>query len=101
MDSRLKHSPEGFQLYYEQRERLLSALDKGTIIINIESDPAKEIVFLSIEDSGNGFEWEQQASLESNDSFGRGLGLIRALSSKVWFEKGGRKINCLLNTVVE
>ena len=101
MDSRLKHSPEGFQLYYEQREKLLSALDKGTIIINIESDPAKEIVFLSIEDSGNGFEWEQKASPESNDSFGRGLGLIRALSSKVWFEKGGRKINCLLNTVVE
>ena len=103
LDSKLKQDSAGFHQYYENREASLQALSRGRIIVRVESLPDRGKVLVSVEDSGNGFQWENKAYLAgahfSNDEcFGRGLPLIQTLCERVWFEKNGSKAICLLST---
>ena len=102
LDSKLKQNSAGFQEYYEKREASLKALHSGRITIRVESLPDRGSVLVSVEDSGNGFQWENKAHLlgarSANDEcFGRGLPLINTLCERVWFENNGSKVSCLLN----
>jgi len=103
LDSRLKSQGKGFHQYYENREASLKALDHGRIKIRIESLPSEGKVLIAVEDSGQGFEWSSINHAKSGHSghdecYGRGLPLLHALCERVWFEKGGSKVICLLNT---
>ena len=103
LESRLKQDSMGFAKYYEKREASLEQLNHGRIIIRVESLPEKNEVLLSVEDSGQGFQWESKTHLagtrSSNDEcYGRGIPLVNTLCERVWFEKNGSKVTCLLNT---
>ena len=103
LESRLKQDSAGFQQYYEKREASLEQLNHGRIIIRVESLPERNEVLLSVEDSGQGFMWENKTYLagtrSSNDEcYGRGIPLINTLCERVWFEKNGSKVTCLLST---
>ena len=103
LESRLKQDSMGFAKYYEKREASLEQLNHGRIIIRVESLPEKNEVLLSVEDSGQGFQWESKTHLagtrSSNDEcYGRGIPLINTLCERVWFEKNGSKVTCLLST---
>ena len=98
MNSLVKNSPQGFQYYYEQRAELLSKLTRGTVRICVEYIPSQQQVLLCVEDSGAGLDDAIYFEQPSEMNFGRGLALINALTAKVWFEQGGNKINCLMNT---
>lgn len=103
LNSKLKRDSRGFQQYYENREASLRVLEHGRIIIRVESLPMKGKVLISVEDSGQGFQWEDKTYLartrSSNDEcHGRGIPLITALCERVWFENNGSKVLCLLST---
>ena len=98
LDSKLKSEENGFHAYYEAREKSLNALETGRIIVRVESVPQESKVLLSVEDSGEGFNWKNASQANSEASYGRGIPLLHALCEKVWFDKGGSKITCLLNT---
>lgn len=103
LNSKLKRDSGGFQQYYEKREASLKVLEHGHIIIRVESLPMKGEVLISVEDSGQGFQWEDKNHLagtrSSNDEcYGRGIPLINALCERVWFENNGSKVLCLLST---
>ena len=105
LDSKLKADSSGFHQYYENREASLKALSHGRINIRVESLPLKGKVLISVEDSGEGFEWNRASSLSrghsvQDESYGRGLPLLNALCERVWFEKGGSKVICLLDTKI-
>lgn len=98
LDSKLKSEEDGFQRYYEDRETSLEALHNGSIKIRLESQPKKNQIVITVEDSGNGFEWEGAQQFNHDEFHGRGLALLHTLCEKVWFEDNGSKVNCILNT---
>ncbi len=103
LESKVKTDSAGFHQYYTERERSLNALSHGRIKIRIESLPIEGKVLLQVEDSGEGFRWDRGRTLighgnAKEESHGRGLPLIHALCEKVWFEDGGKKVLCLLDT---
>ncbi|GFD94909.1 fused response regulator/phosphatase [Alteromonas sp. KUL156] len=103
LESKVKTDSAGFHQYYTERERSLNALSYGRINIRIESLPIEGKVLLQVEDSGEGFRWDRGRTLighgnAKEESHGRGLPLIHALCEKVWFEDGGKKVLCLLDT---
>lgn len=105
LDSKLKADTTGFHQYYENREASLKALSHGRINIRIESLPLKGKVLIAVEDSGEGFEWNKASTVGRrhsvhDESFGRGLPLLHALCERVWFENGGSKVICLLDTKI-
>ncbi|WP_394220954.1 SpoIIE family protein phosphatase [Alteromonas gracilis] len=103
LDSKLKAQGKGFHEYYEKREASLKALSHGRIKVRIESLPTEGKVLIAVEDSGKGFEWSKMKQVRKGQTaheecYGRGLPLLHALCERVWFENGGSKVSCLLNT---
>jgi len=96
MDSSIKQCPDGFILYYEEREKQLNQLTHATIEIEIESLPSKGGVTISVKDSGDGFDFSSMPATSDEVSHGRGISLIQALSQDVSFEDGGRKVICFV-----
>lgn len=97
LDSKLKSQENGFQSYYDAREAGLEALEEACITVRVESIPRDNHVLLCIEDSGDGFDWENASQASSEASYGRGLPLVQALCENVLFDNGGRKITCIIN----
>jgi len=88
LDSSLKASPEGFETYMDERQQRLEALTQGSIEINFEQieDAGEPVLRIRIKDSGPGF---NHSALLNNDMaansnyFGRGVPLVRTLSSQI------------------
>ena len=93
LDSNLKADPVGFEAYFQTRERRLASLDSGYVIFNlsVEQESARRSILLRIEDSGMGFDFENQAPLKPRETAfsGRGLLLIRDLCESLEFHGKG------------
>jgi len=93
LDSNLKADSEGFESYFQSRERRLASLDSGYVIFNlsVEQDAARRSILLRIEDSGNGFEYQDQnyATAGDTDLSGRGIMLIRDLCESLEYHGKG------------
>lgn len=98
IDSSLKSSPEGFVEYYQKRESGLAELEHGEITLSVEYNPLKRELQVSVEDSGNGFEFDNVPSDDIDHAYGRGIMLLRELCREVWHENGGRK-TCVIMTL--
>ena len=98
IDSSLKSSPEGFVEYYMKRESGLAELETGHITVSVEYKPHQRELYVSVEDSGDGFEYENIPDDDINNAFGRGIMLLRELCQTVWHENGGRK-TCVTMTL--
>ncbi|MCW5793855.1 MAG: fused response regulator/phosphatase [Nitrospira sp.] len=96
IQSNLKTSPDGFDAYYQERDRRLAVLQDGYVQISLTHAPSASgaQLIVRVEDSGAGFDAIHYAApLSINDSmFGRGLALVRALCQKVTFHGDG---NCV------
>ena len=105
LDSALKSSPAGFAEFYTLREQRLSELKSGFIIINMthNSEDGRSGIFrLSIEDSGEGFEYPKkpyQGELKNNNEAqaasklsGRGIPLIYSLCHSLEYMGCGNKV---------
>ncbi|MBX2811352.1 MAG: fused response regulator/phosphatase [Myxococcales bacterium] len=93
LDSRLKHSLEGFSEYYEERERGLKALEEGTVMMDMDLRCSKKQWSLDIEvrDTGSGFNIYTRSDTRNNKAHGRGIMLVEGLCERVqYFEPGNR-----------
>ncbi|PHN21355.1 fused response regulator/phosphatase [Pseudomonas sp. ICMP 460] len=94
LDSQLKCDAQGFADYYRQRNERLAHLSSGYIRVHVHVVPTDMggKMTLSIEDSGAGFDVEHVLArpLDVDRLSGRGLSLVRQLSSDVRWSQGGR-----------
>lgn len=96
LDSRLKRDAQGFAEYYHQRNQRLMQLNSGYVRVHVQvvPTPMGGKMTLRIDDSGPGFDVEQVLArpLDVDRLSGRGLSLVRQLSSAVRWSDGGRSV---------
>ncbi|MBI6658512.1 fused response regulator/phosphatase [Pseudomonas carnis] len=96
LDSRLKRDAQGFAQYYRQRHERLAQLDNGYVRLHMQVVPTDKggRLTLRLEDSGQGFDVEQELArpVDIGRLSGRGLSLVRQLSSAVGWSDGGRTV---------
>jgi len=96
LDSRLKRNAEGFADYYRLRNERLAQLISGHVRVHVQVLPTATggCLTLRIEDSGPGFDVEKVLTrpLDVDRLSGRGLSLVRQLSSDVRWSDGGRSV---------
>lgn len=96
LDSTLKRSAAGFQEYYEQRAVQLESI-QGYVRFEFECDARQAVGSLTIRvtDSGQGFDFQQCVSGDSDENmgyYGRGLGLLTDLCHEVKHEGLGNTV---------
>ncbi|MFT5162802.1 MAG: CheY-like chemotaxis protein [Alteromonadaceae bacterium] len=95
LSSELKRAEDGYLEYYEQREERLRNLVEGFVRISvrfsIEGDFAK--LNISFEDSGEGFDIDNLCISGDDDTFGRGLKLIRSICNDVQYANNGSSVD--------
>lgn len=101
LDSNLKNSPEGFSLYFKDREKKLKSLTNESIeiTISIKENPDSYVVVIRIEDSGKGFNIDA-LNLNNNDTvdikaFGRGVSLVKNLCETLYYELPGNIVEAI------
>lgn len=98
LQSAMKNSPEGFQAYYEQRERYLASPPAGHVNINLTFTPQRQGGRLSIEvkDSGPGYDLNQpplpEKVTDSDELWGRGLRLVQSLTNALTLHPPGNRV---------
>jgi hypothetical protein len=100
LGSELKEGLEGFDRYVQARIERLAALTTGQIQLDIcqLGSPQGNQLSIGVVDSGPGFDWanQQQANAEPSLYHGRGLQLVRRLSSSVEIHGRGNQVTALL-----
>lgn len=91
LDSDLKRTPEGFAKYYQLRSDRLAELETGMVRIRITFDAATEQLEFIVTDNGVGWETELKAA-QSQQSYGRGLELLKQLCRELRWQDGGREV---------
>ncbi|KPA09083.1 chemotaxis protein CheY [Candidatus Magnetomorum sp. HK-1] len=101
LDSKLKQSPDGFALYFNNRLQALSSLDKGWLKIDMEHIPMDvggKFIF-KIEDSGPGFDYNEVLSRSTEIDpllfSGRGIILLRSLCHKLSYKGKGNTVEAV------
>ena len=93
LDSTLKADEDGFEAYFQRRESRLANLDSGYVIFNlsVEQESTRRSILLRIEDSGNGFDFDNSVEPTCDEVAlsGRGLMLVRDLCESLEFHGKG------------
>ncbi|MDK9725951.1 MAG: fused response regulator/phosphatase [Sterolibacteriaceae bacterium MAG5] len=102
LDSRRKLDPDGMEVYLNQREERLQALNEGEIELEIELFPHAGRNWLRIvcRDTGPGFDHARVLGVPSQVSelpFGRGLALVRSLASSFELNDTGNAVTAILS----
>ncbi len=104
LDSSLKTNPQGFEFYFEEREKKLNGLvDKNDDAISFLFRGYQEKTCLNIritiEDSGNGFDIAKvlrKSKLPKELAFsGRGIFLVNELCQSVVYSEPGNKVDVI------
>ncbi len=91
LSSELKRTEDGFIEYYQQRQLRLEALDDAKIHLQFEIVQAQGTCLrIRIEDSGQGFAFDKIAQSDNDDSFGRGIALLKRVCNRMEYSDGGR-----------
>ena len=100
LDSQLKHSPDGFAKYYQQRQEALNRLSEGAICMEFQHAPAPEgggRLILRVTHTGKGFDYHKiPPEFTGNTGFcGRGIPLVRILCDKVTYMDEGKEVEAV------
>ena len=93
LDSQLKSDPDGFRVYFEEREKRLSSLSDGYVAftISVEQIEGRRSMLMRVADSGKGFDYDG-LELPAEDELalsGRGLILIKDLCESLTYLGNG------------
>ena len=94
MDSSLRKQDDGILKYNQLKKDRLEALGEGSIHIEMGNQISSETsgkLFIVIEDSGEGFDYNKLQDDIFADKH-RGLGLVNQVADKVQFEAPGNKV---------
>jgi anti-sigma regulatory factor (Ser/Thr protein kinase) len=91
LDSTVKNTAEGFEKYYQQREQRLKNLNQGFVSFSFHhhSGQPQSWLDITIENSGQGFDYQAFNRSKQPAFSGRGLSLIESLCDKVEYSNGG------------
>jgi len=96
LESKLKNTPEGFKVFYEEREKRLATLTQGAAKITIEQvcDDGDYILKIRMSDTGSGFSVYDVIVAENEEMrkdlpSGRGIKLVRSLCRTLEYTNGG------------
>ncbi|NIB43203.1 fused response regulator/phosphatase [Pseudomaricurvus alkylphenolicus] len=96
LSSELKHTPEGFAEYYQQRQQRLDTLEEGTVAFSMDHrvlGDGGELI-LKVTDSGTGF--DHQNNIDNPHKrvgySGRGIPLIRTLCHSLRYIGTGNQV---------
>ncbi|SCK05313.1 fused response regulator/phosphatase [Vogesella sp. LIG4] len=89
LDSSDKDSSNGFTHYLTLRQQRLAALQEGRIQVAMRRDG--DLLRLSVQDSGQGFDLNKLHSQPDNAKHGRGIALIHRLCRQVSYHDGGTR----------
>jgi len=99
LSSDLKASPEGFPLYYQEREAKLSALEQGYVRIALDYMPKLDggQLRIRVEDSGDGFDYRHWLATHAEISdeqalSGRGIRLVSELVETLNYSDKGATV---------
>ncbi len=96
LKSNLKDDEDGYLNYYMLRAERLAALEDASININLQllpGSPAK--LKITFKDSGSGFDYTQIKPSCEEDSYGRGILLVRQMSESLEYSEGGTKVDAV------
>ena len=102
LDSALKSDPTGFAEYFQEREQRLDNLQSGQVsfYLNVEQNEGSRSMKIRIEDSGKGFDYQNQPIMmaqENTDLAGRGIMLIKNLCESLTYLEGGNVVEAIYN----
>ena len=105
LDSAMKKSPEGFEQYFMSRAAKLADLKEGFIAVSVDQVD-DQLISISVEDSGKGFNFSNNDHLIGTDAislnaFGRGLLIIKHLCDSMTHLGTGNCILVQFNTGTE
>lgn len=92
LDSSLKQDAEGFVQYYQLRHERLAELTDGHITIHVEFKTQQRQLSVSVADSGDGFD-SNQYQHDLTKSYGRGLDLLRQMTSDLHWDQQKRQVS--------
>lgn len=95
LSSSLKNIDDNFQAYYTEKEKRLNKLKEGKIDVVISQENRSDIngIRIWMHDSGAGFDYQKTPQSPSDDSYGRGLMLVKSLcNNEVYFKNGGASV---------
>jgi hypothetical protein len=98
LDSSLKHEPEGFERYIDERRQRLSKLQHGRIEISIERlrQDEQELIILNFHDSGAGFDYQPGSAVcTEHQPSGRGIALVTQLSQSITYGNKGSEVTVM------
>jgi two-component system, HptB-dependent secretion and biofilm response regulator len=99
LDSSLKHNPQGFELYFDERETRLSKLDNGYITFSFHGFRQNNQlqIKITIEDSGAGFDITKVLNKSHHPDqvalCGRGIFLVNELCHSLVYSEPGNKVD--------
>lgn len=93
--SEQKHNEEGYFDYYQQREERLRQLHDGYvhILLKFYCTGRKGCLNIQMDDSGEGFDYNNRCATSDDDAFGRGISMLETLCARVEYSNGGRRVN--------
>ncbi|MBF0467546.1 MAG: SpoIIE family protein phosphatase [Desulfamplus sp.] len=101
LDSALKNGPDGFSIYYKEREKALTFLEKGHIRIDMGHMPIDnggKFIF-KVEDTGPGFNYQEvlcrPANLASKLVSGRGIIILRSICETLTYKGNGNSVEAV------
>lgn len=94
LNSSLKSDSSGFSRYFKERAARLSVLESGHVTFELTAEQLPELrrIHLRVEDSGDGFDYENYKPPPTEDTTslkGRGLVLVKNLCESLSFEGRG------------
>ncbi|WPL16183.1 Alkaline phosphatase synthesis transcriptional regulatory protein PhoP [Thiorhodovibrio winogradskyi] len=98
LESNMKSTPDGFELYYRERERRLAVPTLGWIRLSLNYLPGSGpdgSIRISVRDSGQGFDEQQLAQTDASQPWGRGMKLVRDLCESVRYSRGGTEVEAI------
>lgn len=101
LDSALKDSREGIELYYEERTARLAKLESGEIWLRLckLADSVQQCLRIDVCDSGSGFDHSEVLARMSgmeNARHGRGIALVKHMGGIMNYRGNGSEVHVCL-----
>ena len=105
LKSSLKGSADGFMEYYRLREERASSLQDGYVRVTMQhtGDDASGDLTLTIEDSGDGFEYDNSVLFKASDNTysGRGIPLLNSICRSLKYKGKGNIVEAVIHWPIE
>jgi CheY-like chemotaxis protein len=99
LDSQMKQTPDGFMLFYSEREQRLNQLQEGAINLHFNHQPTAKggRLVIRVKDTGEGFYYNAGniGLAENQQNFGRGMSLLQSLCKDLEYSGNGNHVKAV------